>query len=342
MLRIVLTAESDLPFTYHNITEWDSGRSGLTLQRIPRAWRERFPERTAFRATQAAGVELRFCAQTRYIALELATDNQIGYNAAVALYHGYRNVSLVSLSTPRYAGKVVLLDREEDIPDALQAPWRILCPYGALTILKALSLSDGAEILPAPARRVRWLAHGDSITHGAHALHPGFTYVNLVADGLGWDAINMGFGGSAWGDAAVAEYIAARNDWDILSIAIGTNTYGGQTEPATAFGQRYDRFLEIVRQAHLLKPIVCLTPFWRGQDTPPAVANSQGSRPQDYRDAISTVVTRRMTCDPHLALLHGTHVIGDERGLTVDRLHPDAHGMARIAQHLAPVLRKIL
>jgi lysophospholipase L1-like esterase len=340
-MRVVLSAKSDLPITYHNVAEFERCRQGLTLQRIPRAWRERLPERTAFRATQAAGVELRFCAQTRHIALELTTDNQIGYHAAVALYHGYRNVSLVTLTTPRHSGKVVLMEREEEIPDALQAPWRILCPYGALTSLTALTLSDGAEILPAAARPVRWLAHGDSITHGAHALHPAFTYVNLVADGLGWDAINMGFGGSAWGDAAVAEYIAARDDWDILSIAIGTNTYGGQTEPAVAFGQRYERFLEIIRQAHPAKPILCLTPFWRGQDAP-AVANSHGNTPQDYRDAITQVVARRMAADPRLALLDGLQALGDERGLTVDRLHPDAHGMARIAQHLAPALRSML
>ena len=57
MLRVVLSAKRDLPIAYHNVAEFENGRQGLTLQRIPRAWRERLPERTAFRATQAAGVE---------------------------------------------------------------------------------------------------------------------------------------------------------------------------------------------------------------------------------------------------------------------------------------------
>lgn len=338
MRVIPLSTVSDLPITWHNVEEIDDGRRGLTLQRMPREWRDRFPTQTAFRATQAAGVEIRFRAATRYLALDLSMVNHTAYRAAIALYHGYRAVGLVSLSATKHDGRVVLLDREADIDGVLDVPWRIICPYGARTIVKALHLSDGAEVFPASRRPVRWLAHGDSITQGAHAMSPAMTYVNLAADALGWDAINMGFGGSAWGDAVVAEYIASRQDWDVLSIAIGTNTYGGSKEPASDLKRRYDEFLSIIRDSHPGKPILCVTPVWRKQDVPPEEANVCGDTPRAYRRAIEDVVRGRQAEDARLALLDGLELIGGPRGLGVDLVHPDDHGMLMMAQGIAEAL----
>lgn len=334
-------APSDSSLVYHNVAEFEETPEGLLLHRVPAAWRQRFPEATAFRATQAGGVELRFCSDTRYIALDLHAENHVGYTAAIALYHGYRNVGLFSLTTPIHDGRVVLLDREETFEGVLDAPWRMLLPYGARTALRSLYLSNDIGFKPVAARPVRWLAHGDSITHGAHALCPGMTYVNQVADALGWDAINLGFGGSAWADAPVAEYIASRQDWDILSLAIGTNSVGGH-DAAADYRAKYDRFLSIIRQAHPTKPILCLTPFWRRADGPPPQRNPYGDIPQDYRDAITAVVTGRMAEDANLRLLDGLTLIGDGRGLTIDLLHPDPHGMATIARGIAPVLQEMM
>ena len=341
MHRILLSPTAQ-PITYHNVQEVTADRHGLTFYRVPKAWLPRFPEKTAARAVQAAGVELRFCAATRHISLDVHTENNIGYSAAFALYHGYRNVGLATVPVPRYSGRVPLMDRQEDIDGVLDEPWRIICPYGALTAIKALYLSDGAELLPAPGRAVRWLAHGDSITQGAHALSPGMTYVNLVADELGWDAINMGFGGSAWGDAVIAEYIASRSDWDVLSLAIGTNTYSRDCGPAAdGFALIYDRFLSIIREAHPIKPILCITPIWRRQDAQ-QVQNRFGDTPQAYREAISRVVQTRAEDDLNLALLDGLHLIGSDRGLTVDLVHPDAHGMAMLAGGITDALRELV
>lgn len=342
MREIILSPHQSPSIAYHNVEEIVPTEHGLMLHRVSEDWRQLFPEQTAFRATQTAGVELRFRAATRHVALELSTENNIGYSAAVALYHGYANVGLATLPTSSFSGQVILMERQDDIADVLDAPWRIILPYGAVTAVKALYLSDGAEVLPTQGRSVRWLAHGDSITQGAHALHPGMTYVHLVGDALGWDAINQGYGGSAWGDAAVAEYIASRRDWDILSIAIGTNTYGGARESASDYAVRYEQFLAIIRAAHPQKPILCITPTWRGQDGPPEMPNRFGDSPRAYREAITKVITRRQRSDPRLSLLDGLQLIGGPRGLGVDRLHPDMHGMSAMAQGIALALRNLI
>ena len=339
MLRIDL-GHPDAPVIFHNVAEFERSRRGLALLRVPQVWRERFPEATGFRATQAAGVEIRFRSNTRHVEIELTAINHINYRAVMALYHGYRAVGLASLPQ-QFSGRVVLFDQEEAIDAEVEGDWRILLPYGARSVVKALYLSDGAELQAAAPRPVRWLAHGDSITQGARALSPGMTYVCRVADLLGWEALNLGFGGSAWGDAPVAQYIASREDWDVLSLAIGTNTYAASTESAADYADTYDRFLEIVRKLRPDKPILCITPVWRSQDLEGGTPNQCGSTPQDYRDAIGEVVSRRQAADANLHLLDGLSLIGNSRGLVLDRVHPDDHGMQMMAEGMAPALRRI-
>ena len=341
MRRILLGDNDAQSVAYHNVQELDRGRYGLTLQRVPASWRDRFPEATGWRATQAAGVELRFRAATSEIALDLRTVNHIPGGHSLALYHGFRAVALRTLSDLTFRGQLVLLDEQEKLPAAPDAPWRILCPYGARTIVKALYLSDDAELLPLSPRPVRWLAYGDSITQGARALSPGMTYVHLVADALGWDGLNLGFGGAAWGDAVVAEYIASRDDWDLLSIAIGTNTFGGSVESPADFRGRYDRFLDIIRESYPSKPILCITPIWRHEDGPPEVSNDCGQPPNAYRQVVAGVVERRCAGDSNLGLLDGLQILGDARGLGLDRVHPDDHGMWGIANGVSNALRSL-
>jgi lysophospholipase L1-like esterase len=339
MQRIDLT-QPDAPVTWLNVAETERSRRGLALMRVPRLWRDCFPEATAFRATQAAGVELRFQTTTAHIEIELATVNHIGSHAMLGLYYGYRALALVSLPLT-YSGKVPLFAAEAPFDPELAGPWRILLPLGAHTLVRALYLSDDAKPEPAAPRPLRWLAHGDSITQGAMALSPGMTYVSQAADALGWDALNLGFGGAAWGDAPVAEYIASRDDWDVLSIAIGTNSYRGEQESAADYARTYDRFVEIVRATHAHQPILCLTPIWRAQDADGA-RNRYGDSIQNYRAAIEGVVSRRQTADAGIYCLDGLSLLGDDRGLVLDRVHPDDHGMTRMAQGITRAWQRIL
>src|SRR5205823_599325 len=77
--------------------------------------------------------------------------------------------------------------------------------------------------------------------------------------------LNLGFGGSAYGDTVVADYIASRNDWDVLVLVIGTNSFGGnyQDKPETAaqYGDKYNTFLATVREKFPTKAIVAMTPI---------------------------------------------------------------------------------
>jgi hypothetical protein len=71
------------------------------------------------------------------------------------------------------------------------------------------------------------------------------------------------------------------------------------------------------------------------------VPNRFGDTPQDYRRAIAEVVVYRMQDDTQLQLLDGLEAIGTSEGLTVDRLHPDPHGMVLIADKIASTLGRM-
>jgi lysophospholipase L1-like esterase len=196
-------------------------------------------------------------------------------------------------------------------------------------------------------RRPRVLFHGDSITHGHGVTSPRETYPWQISEQLGCVPLNYGFGGSAWADNVIAQTIASRTDWDVLTIMIGTNSLigvdsAGQPETAAQYAAKYDAYLTTIRAAAPSKPILCITPILNRADLKSG-GNQNGERPDLYRDGIATIVRRRQESDSNLYFLDGLTLIGDPLFLLVtDNVHPNDAGMHRIAQGVAAALRPIL
>ncbi|MGN6731756.1 MAG: GDSL-type esterase/lipase family protein, partial [Candidatus Binatia bacterium] len=196
-------------------------------------------------------------------------------------------------------------------------------------------------------RRPRVLFHGDSITHGHGVTSPRETYPWQISEQLGCVPFNYGFGGSAWADNVVAQTIASRTDWDVLTIMIGTNSLigvdsAGQPETAAQYVAKYDAYLTTIRAAAPSKPILCITPILNRADLKSG-GNQNGERPDLYRDGIATIVRRRQESDSNLYFLDGLTLIGDPLFLLVtDNVHPNDAGMHRISQGVAAALKPIL
>jgi len=94
----------------------------------------------------------------------------------------------------------------------------------------------------------RWLVHGDSITQGANVSVPTMTWVDLTARKLGLAAVNLGIGGHGKAEPALAADIAARDDFDILSLHIGTNAIWDKAYP-----ERLEGYLKTILAARLAK-----------------------------------------------------------------------------------------
>src|SRR5262245_43869379 len=343
-----------------NVADWESRGDGLQPVRVPKVWRDQWPPRTARRGMSAAGVAVRFRTDSKKLVLRLTFVDVPDAPATPAVAWERSRPSFFSLYRDgRYAASIAAptIFTQQDITifadDALsgEAEIQLLFPFyyrNAEVIVHGFGIEASAALnRPATDRRPRVLFHGDSITHGHGVTSPRETYVWQVAERVSCVPLNYGFGGTAWADRIVAETIAARTDWDVLTIMLGANSLAGadsagKSETAAQYEKKYDAYLETIRAAAPTKPILCITPILNRLDLAPG-GNQNGERPDAYREAITSVVQRRGRSDARLHLLDGLSLVNDPLYLLVtDTVHPNDAGMHRIALGVAEALKPLL
>ncbi|WP_336923499.1 GDSL-type esterase/lipase family protein [Aquipuribacter sp. SD81] len=222
-------------------------------------------------------------------------------------------------------------------------------PHNEQTAL--LALRADAPLAPAPAdRRPRWVHHGSSISQGSNAASPTGTWPATAARLVGLDLVNLGFGGGAMLDPFVARTMGGTAA-DLLSVEIGINLVTGDVMRMRAFGPAVHGFLDTLREAHPDTPVVVLSPLLcpihehtPGPGSFDVAALGEGrlaftatGDPADVargrltlstvRTELARIVEQRAAEDPHLHLVDGRSLYGEddavERPLP-DRLHPDA------------------
>lgn len=341
-----------------NVADWEARDGGFQPVRVLKYWRDQWPARTARRGMSAAGVAVRFRTDSRKLVLGITFIDVPDAPATPAVAWERSRPSFFSLYRNRkYAGSIpaiTVFTRQEvtifDKAPSGEAEIQVLFPFyyrNAELIVHRIGIESGAKLLPPPpARQPRVLFHGDSITHGHGVTSPRETYPWQVAEIVDCVPLNYGFGGTAWADNIVARTIAAREDWDVLTIMLGANSLAGadssgKPETAAQYAEKYDAYLATIRAAAPAKPILCITPILNRLDL--TGGNQNGEMPQAYRDTITRVVRARQRGDARLHLLDGLSLVGDPLFLlATDSVHPNDAGMHRIAQGVAAALKPIL
>ncbi len=349
----------DERFDWLNLADWEAQGDGFQPVRVTKAWRDKWPVKTARRGKSAAGIALRFRSDTKRLVLRVTFLSVPDEAATPAVAWERARPSFFSLYRDgKYINSMAALNHFEqqdvmiyDDAPAGESEVRLLLPFyyrNAELIIHGVAIDAGAKLVPAASdRRPRVLFHGDSITHGHGVTSPRETYPVQVSDVLDCIGLNFGFGGSAWGDNVIAQTIASRTDWDVLTIMIGCNSLigsdaDGKPEPVAHYLEKYDSYIATIRAAHPSKPILCITPILNRADLKPG-GNINGERPELYRDGMTRIIRERQKNDPNLYFLDGLTMINDPLFLLVsDNVHPNDAGMHRIAQGVAAAVKPLL
>lgn len=202
--------------------------------------------------------------------------------------------------------------------------------YSGVTRLE-LGLPAGCTLEAASAYRVQKpvVCYGSSITQGGCASRPGNAYQNILSRRLSCDHLNLGFSGSAKGEACMAEYIAS------LEMSAFVLDYDHNAPDTAHLEATHAAFFRIVRDRHPTLPIILLS---RPQPNPTGDDLAR-------RDIVKrTWETAAHSGDRNVSFLDGTQMLrifGGDSG-TVDNCHPNDLGFACMAAALEPVLKTAL
>ena len=169
--------------------------------------------------------------------------------------------------------------------------------------------------------------YGSSITQGGCASRPGNCYPNFISRWLDMDYINLGFSGSARAEEAIVAYMAT------LPMAAFVSDYDHNAPDAEYLEKTHLRMYQVIREAQPELPyiIVSRPDFKPGDEVLKEIILST------YRYALDHG-------DQNVYFIDGSMLFGEADGdaCTVDGCHPNDLGFYRMARGLEPVLRKIL
>ncbi|GAA0179892.1 hypothetical protein SH2C18_26860 [Clostridium sediminicola] len=309
------------------------GREGYCLQRIPSDVKDGLRERAQIKSQMPAGNEIRFVPLEDTVTIKLVSYEE---DAIACVYYGDFQDRIYHIGTDPVELKIT-------IPETINKYVKINGEYVYHPKLIRIMLSHGSiHLIDVTGKRrppfkdempcKTMLSYGTSITHGYSASLPSLSYAKLTARKLNMDHINLGFSGSAYCERSIADHIAKRNDWDLLTLCISVNMLN-QGFTLEEFYDRASYMIKTIVENHPNKKIVCISPFRYHEDANITLDELNiVSKGKEYRDVLKCIVTDMK--NSNLLYLDGMELLSSYGGLTSDLLHPGDYGMISIVEKL--------
>ena len=201
--------------------------------------------------------------------------------------------------------------------------------YSSLSKLY-IGVEKGADVKEAPDYKYETpvVYYGSSITQGGCASRPGMCYEHILTRKFDCNHINLGFSGSAKGEAAMRDWIKQ------LEMKVFVLDYDYNAENCEQLQATHERMFREVREVQPEVPIIIMSrpkhDLNDGEKKRLEIIRSTYKRAVDSGDKnVYLLDNEALTAD-----------IGDEG--TVDNVHPTDSGFVSMARAIAPVLDKIL
>jgi lysophospholipase L1-like esterase len=270
------------------------------------------------------GARARFVSDSTYVVVRLRYTGKwptIGGNNAVGaiLVDGALSQTFTSPAARGIvADKAVALSFGSAIARLIE----VVLPYGEDVDFIGIDVLSGSTLSPAPARpATRYVALGDSITHGFSASDVLYSWVYKLAAAKNWQLINCGYGGRR---VTATDGTAAGNlNPGVMTYLIGYNDFTSQT-PLATFKSTFKSAINNVRAVKPSIKIHCITPTW----TP----NTNALTIENYRQQIRDALTE--LANPLNVLIEGNGLATNSTSHFPDGIHPNDAGSDQIATAL--------
>lgn len=321
---------------FHNVAELIPAEGGgWQMSRFPKEVLEGMDPGAGRVSHYATGVELRFKIRGDRAVLKLRgipeAEAHTLYIFYGAIQGGWQNSSkaigaeetTIAIDRPKNLDVLKTISREHHLgfnPEVV----RVLLPYGTCIYQEI----EGDVVPPEPADcpAQTYLAYGSSITHGSLSLAAPYAYPVRIAQKFHCDTLNFGMAGTARAEAAMAEYIVRRNDWDFASVELGINMLSFSAE---AFLNRVDRFLQILSQDP--RPVFLTSIF--GFNDP-----KWQSQAERFRGIMSEMADKY----PKFTFTDGRELLNRADYISQDLTHPTLEGVEQIADRWYQVMQPVI
>lgn len=199
---------------------------------------------------------------------------------------------------------------------------------GVISIFVGLDKNASVEKAPDYDIEQPIVYYGSSITQGGNASRPGNSYQAILTRQLGWNHINMGFSGSALGEAVIRDYLCT------LDMKVFVLDYDHNAPTVEHLQKTHEPMYRAIRASHPDIPIVML------------------SRPKLYllpqelkRKAVVKATYDKAVSegDKNVYFVPGDTFFDRFSGdsATADNCHPNDFGFWCMAETLLPLLEKL-
>lgn len=337
---------------FHNVVQLEKVEEfpGLRLQRFAPELRNTLgyegDERGRPRTHNSVGCEMRFVTDSKKVRVSLSA---LFADGEVLVYKGdffhSRHVLKEGVITTLQLDdnpKFTLVKPEAFKGNAFSKDvWRIFFCFGFCAVYHGID-TFGHKVRP-PKKdefpRVNWLAYGSSITNGGSASILSNSYIYQAANRLKVDVMNLALGGACLAEKEMADFIASREDWDILTLELGVNMRNIGM-PAEEFEKRVRNMLVTVLGAHPKKPVALLTMFPNSGNYLVNEDDKLFTMTVEYNDIIKKLYKEMNKSN--LYLIEGNEILTDFSGLSCDLLHPFDFGFIQMGENLANNLKTII
>lgn len=335
---------------FHNVVELEpAAGGGVALRRIPASVRGALSPLGRMVAADAAGCEIRFVTAVESFRLALSIlsscleklERQV---PDLTVFKGDFIHSHHRLE-PGKIHQIQILDLGAAVKKSFEAltpeiqtagcfshsVWRFV--LGRHPVVFHELDTYGVAVRPPDASekpRKTMLCYGSSITHGASASSTHLSYVAQAARHLNVDVLNQGLAGACLCEPEMADDLAAREDWDLITLELGVNMRD-RFSPEE-FKVRSSALVKKIIAHHPGKPVVLIT-IYPNADSVACPANELQKTQRAYDEILRALVADLK--HPNLHLTEGAELLTRFGNLSADLLHPGDYGHAEMGCRLA-------